>query len=266
MARRWCCACSTRGRWTSLSTAFEASARDLFRDHIKAPHGLILVTGPTGSGKSTTLYAALNELNQPDLNISTVEDPIEYEVEGVNQTQVKPEIGITFGYALRSFLRQDPDILMVGEIRDTDTAEIAVRAALTGHLVLSTLHTNDAPAAVTRLVDMGIEPFLVAATLRLIVAQRLLRTLCAVCRGGGTAPGSFSTSCPHCSGGYKGRTAVFEVMPVSDSISGLIAKGTSAASLRTAAISEGMVPLRDAARAKVIAGVTDEAEVLRSTV
>ena len=190
---------------------------------INSKQGIIIVTGPTGSGKTTTLYAILNQINKTNINIITVEDPIEYEIKGISQTQVHPAINFTFANALRAFLRQDPDVIFIGEIRDMETAQIAIRAALTGHLVLSTLHTNSAIEAVTRLLDMGIAPFLLAASLRLIIAQRLVRTFCPACKGNSD---SESESCPNCLGkGYKGRRGIFELIPISQSIKELIHAG-----------------------------------------
>ncbi|MCL4539523.1 MAG: GspE/PulE family protein, partial [Bacteroidetes bacterium] len=231
---------------------FEEEHLALFRKEIQLPYGMILVTGPTGSGKTTTLYAALNEINRPEINITTIEDPIEYNLQGINQTHVRSEIGVTFAAALRSILRQDPNVIMVGEIRDTETAEIAIRAALTGHLVLSTLHTNDAPSAVTRLIDMGVEPFLVASSVKMILAQRLLRTLCSGCRlkvqpnedlladvglksnGGESFYGA--RGCRECDNfGYRGRTAAFEVLVVHDDLADMITHGATATQLREAA-------------------------------
>lgn len=264
-------------------------ARDLaaFREAIAAPHGMVFVTGPTGSGKSTTLYAALSAIATTEVNVTTVEDPIEYDIQGVNQTQARPDIGFGFAEALRSFLRQDPDVIMVGEVRDAETAEVAVRAALTGHLVLSTLHTNDAPSTVTRLLDMGVEPYLVAASVRLAVAQRLVRLLCPACKvplegealsralalfpglegrlaGAG---GVFSAAgCARCGGtGYRGRAAVFEVMPVSEAIATLVARRATAQEVREQAQAEGMRPLREAALERFLAGETSVEEVVRAT-
>lgn len=260
---------------------FAEATFQTFRQRIHLPYGMILVTGPTGSGKTTTLYAALNELNTPAVNITTVEDPIEYDLAGINQTQVHPEIGLTFAHALRAFLRQDPNIIMVGEIRDAETAEIAIRAALTGHLVLSTLHTNDAPSAVTRLIDMGIEPFLVAASLRMIVSQRLIRRICPACHQSVAVtpalqdefalPSDVPTlyegaGCSACHGtGYRGRTALFEVMPVSEALADLTAQRSSVAALRQQAQREGLQTLRQAAVAHLQAGTTTAAEVRRET-
>jgi len=250
-----------------------------FESVITRPYGMILVTGPTGSGKTTTLYAALNRLKSPTVNISTVEDPIEYHIDGINQTQVKPEISLTFSSALRTLLRQDPNIIMVGEIRDRDTADIAVRAALTGHLVLSTLHTNDAPSAIVRLQDMGIESFLITSSVMQIIAQRLVRRICENCKEEVMlAPhlqaelGIHSTvfrgkGCQACgNSGYKGRIGLYEVMTVSESIKKLIIDKKNASEIKELAVSEGMVSLRLDGILKIKAGVTTVEEVLRETV
>lgn len=261
---------------------FEESQLGLFRQAVESPYGMVLVTGPTGSGKTTTLYAALSTLVTDRVNVTTVEDPIEYDVAGVNQTQARPDLGFSFAEALRSFLRQDPDIIMVGEIRDAETAGVAIRAALTGHLVLSTLHTNDAPSTVVRLVDMGVEPYLVAASVRLAVAQRLLRTICPECkeaddrRPGASAPLLEGVppdtplfrgaGCASCGGtGYRGRVAVFEVMPVSDRVTRAITQGASGQEVRGIALEEGMRTLRQAAVARLVAGETTIEEVIRVT-
>lgn len=245
-------------------------ATDLI-ESIRSPHGLMLVTGPTGSGKSTTLYGCLNLLNEGDINICTVEDPVEYKFRGMNQVQIKSQIGLTFASALRAFLRQDPDIIMVGEVRDQETAEICLRAALTGHFVLSTIHTNDALSAVTRLEDMGIEPFLLASTLRVLEAQRLVRRLCPECkepyacepevaRRHGLEPGQLlyrPRGCPSCRGaGYKGRLGVFEVVRITPVMARLIQKHTPLPELREAAREQGMKLLIDSAVDKARQGLT----------
>jgi type IV pilus assembly protein PilB len=258
---------------------FEEEALKTFQKALKLPHGMILVTGPTGSGKTTTLYAALNYINSPGINITTIEDPIEYNLAGINQTHVRSDIGLTFAAALRSILRQDPNVVMVGEIRDGETAEIAVRAALTGHLVLSTLHTNDAPSAITRLIDMGIEPFLVAGSVKMILAQRLLRRICVECREvvepdpeelrsfgldgrtGGLEEGRGCTSCG--GSGYKGRVAVYELFPTNPEISDLISTGAPLRSLVCIARGSGYRTLRESAMAKVQSHVTSLAELAR---
>ncbi len=246
------------------------------------PHGMLLVTGPTGSGKSTTLYTTLGEVAKPEINVITVEDPVEYRMDGVSQMQVNPRAGLTFATALRSILRGDPDVVLVGEIRDGETAQVAVEAALTGHLLLSTLHTNDAPSAVTRLVEMGIEPFLVASALDAVVAQRLARRLCRNCRemrdpdpallekiGLTLPPGTKvgePVGCGRCSNtGYRGRVALHEVMAVSEGIQRLTVAQASGVEIRNLALEEGMVPLREDGWGKVVEGVTSIEEVLRVT-
>ena len=260
---------------------FEPEALKEFQSAIHKPHGMVLVTGPTGSGKTTTLYSVLSELNQTTQNISTAEDPVEMNIMGINQVQIHEEIGLTFSNTLRSFLRQDPDIIMVGEIRDRETAEIAIKAALTGHLVLSTLHTNDAPNTVTRLLDMGVEPFLVASSLNLVVAQRLIRTICPKCKQRMEAPRELfrefdldpvtvvlfgGAGCPECNfSGYRGRIAIYEVLPFRDALKELIFERASAAEIRKKARTLGMMTLRETGINKVIAGVTTLEEVLRIT-
>jgi type IV pilus assembly protein PilB len=253
-----------------------------FKHAIDAPHGMILMTGPTGSGKTSTLYAVMTQLNTPDLNIVTVEDPVEYQMVGVNQVQVKPDIGLTFADGLRSILRQDPDVVMVGEIRDSETADIAVKAALTGHLVLSTLHTNDAPGAIARMVDMGIEPFLVSSSVLLICAQRLMRKICPHCKESFTVPADVihrlgmkadefdglqffrGRGCTRCKEtGFLGRCAILEVMPISDALREQILIDSSARILRDMAVREGMKSLQRAGFNKAKAGTTALDEVLR---
>jgi type IV pilus assembly protein PilB len=251
---------------------------------ISQPHGILLVTGPTGSGKTTTLYSCLQDLNKPDVNIITCEDPVEYQLTGINQVQVRSDVGLTFAAALRSILRQDPDIVLVGEIRDGETAEIAVKAALTGHLVLSTLHTNDAPGAVTRLVDMGIEPFMIGSSLVLAQAQRLFRKLCAVCKKPtAVAPDVLETNhippnyfdgctlykavgCPRCSGsGFKGRGAIMEVLLVTDVMREGILRGMNSNELRELGRKNGMITLKDAGLNRVRDGVTSLESALEVT-
>ncbi len=263
---------------------FEEGQLKEFLEAIDRPYGMVLVTGPTGSGKTTTLYSALSKLNEVSWNISTAEDPVEFNFFGINQVQMHEDIGLNFAAALRSFLRQDPDIIMVGEIRDFETAEIGVKAALTGHLVLSTLHTNDAPGTVSRLLNMGIEPFLVTASLNAIVAQRLCRKLCQECKkpaevedqalldAGFPAEeiGTFQTfapgGCKTCNDrGYKGRVAVYEVMPLWDGLKELVIQGCSAAELKQEAIRLGFRSLRMAALAKVKGGMTSLAEAIGNT-
>jgi len=248
---------------------------------ITRPHGIILLTGPTGSGKTTTLYAILNRLNRTEVNITTIEDPVEYQLPGIAQVQINPKAGVTFASGLRSFLRQDPDIIMVGEIRDEETSRIAIHAALTGHLVLSTLHTNDAAGAVTRLVDMGIEPFLVSSSVIGVIAQRLVRMLCTRCKeaytptpevlrrlglGNLTTPPTFykAVGCDYCNGiGYKGRSGIFEIMTVDDTIKGLIVARASSGQVKEAAVAAGMRTLQEDGMAKVLNGSTSAEEVLR---
>ena len=226
-----------------------------FEGLIAQPHGIILVTGPTGSGKSTTLYASLGRLDAARQNIMTVEDPIEYELPGVGQTQVNPKIDLTFAKALRAILRQDPDVIMIGEIRDFETAQIAIQASLTGHLVLATLHTNDSASAVTRLIDMGVEPFLLSSSLRGVLAQRLVRKTCKTCAGKGCE------ACGHT--GYLGRTGVFELLVADDTIAELIHHNASEADIRTSATQQGMVPLREDGERLVSSGLTSREELLR---
>lgn len=254
----------------------------LFNDALKLPYGMILVTGPTGSGKSTTLYAAINETTTPTTNLITVEDPVEYRLEGLSQVQVHEKAGMTFAAALRSILRQDPDQVMIGEIRDSETGKIAIEASLTGHLVLSTLHTNDAPSALTRLTEMGIEPFLTSSAITLVVAQRLARRLCPECKeayvldepsarsvGFPFDPANPPTlyravGCKHCNDvGYKGRMGIHEVMATNEEIERLIVKNATADEIRRAAIKNGMKTLRDDGFAKVLEGLTSIEEILR---
>lgn len=235
---------------------------------IRQPHGIVLVTGPTGSGKSTTLYAALQALDTARLNVVSVEDPVEYDLPGVGQIHANPKIGLSFARALRSILRQDPDVIMIGEIRDTETAQIAVQASLTGHLVLATLHTNDAPSAVTRLIDMGIEPFLLASTLRGVLAQRLVRVLCLHCRVPLADPlqGWRAKGCDHCRhSGYQGRTGIYELMPVDAELQRLIHQQADESLIRQHLDSIGVHRLRDDAMRHVTSGVTSHEEVLRAT-
>jgi len=261
---------------------FQPEALEKFLNAIESPYGMVLVTGPTGSGKTTTLYSALNRINLPDRNIMTAEDPVEYNLDGINQVNVHEEIGLTFASALKAFLRQDPNIVMVGEIRDLETASIAVKAALTGHLVLSTLHTNDAPSTINRMIDMGIEPFLVASSVNLILAQRLVRKLCPKCKKKETIhPEAMReldleneepfeiyepVGCPACSDtGYAGRLGLYEVMPISDTIREMILDRASSAEIRDQAIKEGMITLRKDGILKIKAGVTSLEEVLKET-
>lgn len=263
---------------------FEPRQLEIFKKGIYAPNGLVLVTGPTGSGKTTTLYSALSELNQVTDNISTAEDPVEYNLEGINQVQVHKEIGLTFASVLRSLLRQDPDTVLVGEIRDYETAEVAIQAALTGHLVLSTLHTNDAPSTIIRLTNMGVEPFLIVASLNTIVAQRLLRTICVKCKMErsipmeklvdlGMAPGLAAQAkcmvgkgCVTCNNtGYKGRVAIYEVLEFTNALKELVLKGGTLMELKKAAVLEGMKTLRMSALTKVAEGKTTLEEAISLT-
>ncbi len=263
---------------------FDVEPLGHFKWAINQPWGMVLVTGPTGSGKTTTLYSALSELNKVSQNISTAEDPVEYNLHGINQVQMHEEIGLNFAMSLRSFLRQDPDIIMVGEIRDFETAEIAVKAALTGHLVLSTLHTNDAPATIFRLLNMGVEPFLITASVNLVLAQRLARKICVDCKQPFTiepkalkdigmtdeqiSKGKLmkGVGCRTCNNtGYKGRVALYEVMRFTDTLKEMVLGGSSAAELKMAAIKGGMLTLRMSGITKVLDGVTTTEEILRVT-
>jgi general secretion pathway protein E len=253
-----------------------------FEALIKRPHGIILVTGPTGSGKTTTLYGALDKINSPDRKIITVEDPVEYQLKGVNQIPVKPKIGLTFATGLRHIVRQDPDVILIGEIRDLETAEIAIQAALTGHLVFSTLHTNDAPGAITRLQDMGVEPYLVSSVLEAVLAQRLVRRICAACRtpvapekadidalGVEVTPQTRlyrGRGCDECRGtGYRGRTGIYELFPISEEARSLILRRAPSREIRRQAVEDGMVTLRLDGWAKACEGLTTVEEVLRVT-
>jgi type IV pilus assembly protein PilB len=265
---------------------FDAKPLEDFLWAVHQPWGMVLVTGPTGSGKTTTLYSALSDLNKPAHNISTAEDPVEYNLHGINQVQMHEEIGLNFAAALRSFLRQDPDVLMVGEIRDFETAEIAIKAALTGHMVLSTLHTNDAPATVSRLLNMGVEPFLITASLNCILAQRLARKICADCKqeipkdekvlrevglteeqiAGAKMMKGAGGACKTCNGsGYKGRVALYEVLRMNDNLKELILQGASTAELKMAAIRNGMSTLRMSGNMKILQGMTTPEEIMRVT-
>jgi general secretion pathway protein E/type IV pilus assembly protein PilB len=256
---------------------------DVFRRLIRLPHGIILVTGPTGSGKTTTLYSALVEINSPDTKIITTEDPVEYQLEGINQIQVHPKIGLTFSHSLRSILRHDPDVVLVGEIRDLETAENAIQASLTGHLVFSTLHTNDAAGAYTRMVDMGVEPFLVASTVEAVMAQRLVRRLCRNCRQSYVpthedVPDDFpwellegrplyrATGCRECRDvGYKGRTGIYELLVTTERIRELAHERATTWEIKKAGLEEGMHTLRQDGWLHVLDGDTSVDEVLRVT-
>jgi type IV pilus assembly protein PilB len=264
---------------------FEAESLARFETAIQKPWGMVLVTGPTGSGKTNTLYSSISRINTPETNIMTAEDPVEFNLAGVNQVLVRESIGLNFAAALRSFLRQDPNIILVGEIRDFETAEIAVKAALTGHLVLSTLHTNDAPSTVNRLMNMGIEPFLVASSLNLVCAQRLVRRICTKCAEPHPTPApallqaGFSAEdaktvvprkgkgCERCNNtGFKGRVGLYEVMELTEELRELILVGASSLELRRKAVEEGMLTLRASGLRKVKEGVTTVDEVVRETV
>jgi len=264
---------------------FEEDDLKIFKQMINLPQGMVLITGPTGSGKTTTIYSALYELNQPDVNISTAEDPVEFNLEGINQVQMNPDINLTFSAALKSFLRQDPDIIMVGEIRDLETAEIAFKAASTGHLVVSTLHTNDAPATIVRLTEMGVAPYIITATVNLIVAQRLVGKICENCKTSIEVPpqalvnlgvhpdeiGEYQLfkgrGCATCNGsGIKGRAAIYELMSMTEKIKEAILKGASAGQLRYIAREQGMRTLRRSALLKLKRGITTIEEVLNSSV
>ena len=262
----------------------DENARTLLRRLIRRSNGIVLVTGPTGSGKTTTLYAALSDINTPDKNIITIEDPVEIRLPGVGQIEIKPQIGLTFAAGLRSILRQDPNVILVGEIRDLETAEIAIQASLTGHLVFSTLHTNDSAGAITRLIDMGVEPFLIGSSLAASLAQRLVRVLCPQCREAYTPTAvelseiglSIEASnghqvyqprgCSHCNQtGYRGRVAIFEVLVVDDAIRGLITRGIDSKTIQDQAVKQGMITMRMVGAQQVLKGVTSVAEILRQT-
>jgi type IV pilus assembly protein PilB len=264
---------------------FEPESLTKFKRNIEKPYGMVLVTGPTGSGKTNTLYSALQSLNTVSTNIMTAEDPVEFNLLGINQVQVKEQIGLTFASALRSFLRQDPNIILVGEIRDFETAEIAIKAALTGHMVLSTLHTNDAPSTISRLINMGIEPFLVATSVNLIQAQRLIRRVCKDCKTEHQVPQEAlvevgftpeeaaelktykGAGCETCNGtGYKGRVGLYEVMEITEELRELVLINASALDIRRRAIEDGMITLRESGLHKVRQGITTIEEVVRETV
>jgi general secretion pathway protein E len=254
------------------------------RKLIRLSHGIILVTGPTGSGKTTTLYAGLSEINTPDKNIITIEDPVEYQIDGIGQVHVNRKVGLTFANGLRTIVRQDPDIILVGEIRDLETAEIAIQAALTGHLVFSTLHTNDAASAVTRLIDMGIEPFLITSSVLAIIAQRLVRTVCPFCKKPAQINGEFTrelnlsdedlrkanlsagAGCDKCmQTGYYGRTGIYEIMKVTESIKKTVLTTSDANAIKEIAVREGMKTLREDGAHKVLKGISTTEEILRVT-
>jgi type IV pilus assembly protein PilB len=267
------------------SLGYEPFQKVLYEKYLAKPQGMILVTGPTGSGKTVSLYTGLNILNREDTNISTAEDPAEINLPGVNQVNVNPKVGLTFATAMRAFLRQDPDVIMVGEIRDLETAEIAIKAAQTGHLVLSTLHTNDAPQTLTRMVDMGVKPYAIATSVSLIIAQRLARRLCGNCKQPRDIPkeallkegftemdvvGGLKIfgpkGCANCTDGYKGRVGIYQVLPVTDAIAHIILAGGSAPQIAAQAAKEGVWDLRRAGLEKVKAGMTSLEEVNSVTV
>jgi type IV pilus assembly protein PilB len=264
---------------------YDPIQKALYQKHLDKPYGMILVTGPTGSGKTVSLYTGLNILNTVDRNISTAEDPAEINLPGINQVNVNPKVGLTFASALKAFLRQDPDVIMVGEIRDLETAEIAIKAAQTGHLVLSTLHTNDAPKTLTRLIDMGVKPYAIATSVSLIIAQRLARRLCDKCKEVKDIPREalvqegFDTKdiesglsifgpigCKSCNDGYKGRLGIFQVMEVSETMGRIIMEGGNAMQIAEQALTEGVIDLRRAGLNKVKAGITSLEEINRVTV
>jgi type IV pilus assembly protein PilB len=263
---------------------FQPESMKRFLKAIESPYGMVLVTGPTGSGKTTTLYSAISRINKTEVNIMTAEDPVEYNLVGINQLQIHEDIGLSFASALRAFLRQDPDVIMVGEIRDFETAEIAVKAALTGHLVLSTVHTNDAPSTINRLLNMGIEPFLISSSVNLIMAQRLARVVCPKCREPRELPASVlvdlgvaeeqaqpitayhGIGCQHCAAtGFRGRTALYEVMSMTEALRELILSGGSASDLKRQAMADGMKTLRQSGVEKICEGLTTVEEVMRVT-
>jgi len=267
------------------SLGFDENNLKIFIDILEQPHGIILVTGPTGSGKTTTLYTALDRLNRADIKILTVEDPVEYQMPGINQIQVKPQINLSFANALRSIVRQDPDVIMIGEIRDLETAQIAVQSALTGHMVLSTVHTNDAASTVNRLLDMGVEDYLLTSTINGILAQRLVRTLCKHCRkpyhalpevveqmqlrkyaGSGDVTLYHAVGCEHCAGtGYRGRVSILEMLPMTDALRSLVMRHATSGEMREQAVKDGMETMYENGLKKSVQGVTTIEEVLRVT-
>ena len=282
----WSCVFSTRAAscWGWGTWVFFSDDQDTFNELLGLPDGIILITGPTGSGKTTTLYACLNTINKPDKKIITVEDPVEYQLAGINQVPVKEDIGMTFGAALRSMLRQAPNIIMIGEIRDAETANIAINASLTGHLVFSTLHTNDAPSSVARMANMGVKPFLIASAVRAMMAQRLVRKLCAECKSPGELDekelralnldsGRMSDAkimqpngCPKCKGrGFRGRMCILEIFKVDDQVRSMINEELSTPQLRKRARELGMRTLREDGIRKVLAGMTTASEVIETT-
>jgi general secretion pathway protein E len=244
-----------------MSSDMQAELMDI----VDRPNGMLLVTGPTGSGKTTTLYAALQRLDRDARNVMTIEDPVEYHLPGISQVQVNPKRGVTFASGLRALLRQDPDVILVGEIRDQETAQLAIQASLTGHFVLATLHTNDAPGAIPRLIDIGLEPFLITSSLLGVLAQRLVRKTCTACNGTGFEPAGHShRRCEACFGaGYRGRMAVFELLKMNDRLRQLTGSNTDGVTLYQAAVEAGFKPMRIDADRKIAQGLTDHAEVFR---
>ncbi|MDP3084602.1 MAG: ATPase, T2SS/T4P/T4SS family, partial [Rubrivivax sp.] len=259
----------TESKFTLEGLGMSGDVLTAFDRLIQQPHGIVLVTGPTGSGKTTTLYASLGRVDTATTNVLTVEDPVEYELPGIGQTQVNPKIDLTFAKALRAILRQDPDVIMIGEIRDHETAQIAIQASLTGHLVLATVHTNDAPSSVTRLIDMGVEPFLLSSSLLGVLAQRLVRKLCLHCRrvdDSGAARRWHPVGCAHCShSGYKGRTGVYELMVADAAVQGLIHGRAADSELLTAARSAGLRSMREDGERLLADGITSAEELVRVT-
>ncbi|MFM7507715.1 MAG: GspE/PulE family protein, partial [Rubrivivax sp.] len=256
----------TESRFTLEGLGMDGEVLAAFERLVQQPHGIVLVTGPTGSGKTTTLYASLGRVDTATTNVLTVEDPVEYELPGIGQTQVNPKIDLSFGKALRAILRQDPDVIMIGEIRDFETAQIAIQASLTGHLVLATVHTNDAVSSVTRLVDMGVEPYLLSSSLLGTLAQRLVRKLCPACKRRDDHGHWHPVGCPACGGtGYRGRTGVYELMVADDAIRGLVHARAPESELLAAAQQGGLRSMRDDGERLVRAGVTSLEEVIRVT-
>jgi general secretion pathway protein E len=256
----------TESKFTLEGLGMSGDVLSAFNRLIQQPHGIVLVTGPTGSGKTTTLYASLGRVDTATTNVLTVEDPVEYELPGIGQTQVNPKIELTFAKALRAILRQDPDVIMIGEIRDHETAQIAIQASLTGHLVLATVHTNDAPSSVTRLIDMGVEPFLLSSSLLGVLAQRLVRKLCPICKNQGDDGLWHPVGCPACSHtGYKGRTGVYELMRVDESVQALIHNRGDEQALIAAARAAGLRSMREDGERLVRDGITSAEEVVRVT-
>jgi general secretion pathway protein E len=256
----------SESRFTLEALGMDAGVLKTFDRLIQQPHGIVLVTGPTGSGKTTTLYASLGRIDTGSANLLTVEDPIEYELPGIGQTQVNPKIDLTFAKALRAILRQDPDVIMIGEIRDFETAQIAIQASLTGHLVLATLHTNDAPSAITRLTDMGVEPYLLSSSLLGVLAQRLVRKLCTHCKRCDDQGRWHPVGCEQCTrSGYKGRTGVFELMVADDRVRALVHNRAAESEITAAATAAGLQPMRDDGQRLIDAGITSPEEVLSAT-